>query len=407
MDEAPAGESQEPGPDAALGLPVPKTRLLRRAIVRTLWPLLRQQIDFNHLTADQLAELRTRCDETAGISLRHEALLESCQETLARVDAKTDAVAEALAMAMTRQEEALQVSRDQAFARYVEANGLLRRDLGELALELNEFRSTYSMGMASVMPKMAALELAFDGSVRAKRDGSDRPPRPRAEANLDAFYLGLSDAFRGPEVTVRSRVGAYLPDLEGTRHLGMVLDIGCGRGEMLEVLREAKFDAYGIDLNRLCVDRCRERGLTAELVGAREHLASIPHSSLGAITALHVVEHLELEDLIELIDLAVLALRPGGLLILETPNPENVMVSSLYFYLDPSHLHPIPPLLLQFILASRGIVDLEVRRLERDDSSVPGPVDGDPWFADVKPIVDAFNARFSCPPDYAIVARRP
>jgi SAM-dependent methyltransferase len=342
-------------------------------------------------------------DETA----RHDTLLDSCHQELARVEAKADAVAEALAMAMTRQEEALQVSRDQTFARYVEANGLLRRDLGELALELNEFRSIYSMGMASVMPKMAALELAFDSKPGTKPNGSDPAPRPPAEANLDAFYLGLSEAFRGPEVMVRSRVGAYIPDLEETHHLGTVLDIGCGRGEMLEVLREANFDAYGIDLNRLCVDRCRQRGLTAELVGAREHLASIPHSSLGAITALHVVEHLELEDLIELIDLAMLALKPGGLLIFETPNPENVMVSSLYFYLDPSHLHPIPPLLLQFILASRGIVDLEVRRLQRDDSSVPGPVEGDPWFGDVKPIVDAFNARFACPPDYAILARRP
>ncbi len=406
MDDVPSGEGQ-PRPDPELGLPLPKKRLLLRVIVRVLWPLLRLQVDFNHSTADELAELRTRCDETADIALRHQTLVENYQEALERVDAKADAIADTLAEAMTRQEEALQVSRDQTFARYVEANGLLRRDLAELALELSEFRSTYSMGMASVMPKMAALELAFDSKPGTKRNGPNPAPLPAAEAHLDAFFLALAEAFRGPEVVVRSRVAAYLPDLEEGRHLGTVLDIGCGRGEMLEVLRESKLDAYGIDLNPLCVDKCRQRGLTAELVGAREHLASVPHSSLGAITALHVVEHLQLEDLIELVDLAMVALKPGGRLILETPNPENVLVSSLYFYLDPSHLHPIPPPLLQFILISRGIVDLEVRRLQRDDASVPGPEEGDPWFGDVKPVVDAFNARFACPPDYAIVARRP
>jgi hypothetical protein len=95
------------------------------------------------------------------------------------------------------------------------------------------------------------------------------------------------------------------------------------------------------------------------------------------------------------------------MLILETPNPENVLVSSLYFYLDPSHHHPLPPTLLEFILASRGVVDLDIRRLERDGVPVPSPAEGEPWFGDVKRMVDAFNARFACAPDYAVIARCP
>jgi hypothetical protein len=167
-----------------------------------------------------------------------------------------------------------------------------------LALKLNEFRATYSMGVASIMPKMAALQLAFGYRPGAKPGGS----LPQIEftpelvtstvTELDSFYAGLAEAFRGPELLVRARVRDYVKDLEKVHHLGPILDVGCGRGEMLEVMRETNFDAYGIDTNPVCVEACQQLGLTAELAEARDHLASIPRSSLAAITAIHVVEHL-------------------------------------------------------------------------------------------------------------------
>lgn len=386
---------------AALGLPAPKNQVVRRVITRLAWPVLRRQIDFNYATKAQLAELSQRLDAAAGTLQQRVEQLDEAQKTLERFESTLETVGEILG----RHDKGIEVAREQNFARQTEANGLLRREMGELALELSEFRSTYSMSMASVLPKMAALELASTPRPSSETLEAALPDPPRPD--LSSFYVALADAFRGPEATIRDRVRDYLPDLEPVRKLGPVLDVGCGRGEMLDVLQGADFDAYGIDSNPLCVDGCRQRGLSADWVDAREHLMSLDPSSLAAVTAIHVVEHLSIEELVDFVDLAMMTLKPGGMLILETPNPENVVVSSLYFYLDPTHRHPLPPALLQFILASRGIVDLEIRRLMRDRAEVPEPTEGEPWFGDVKPVIDAVNARFSCPPDYAVIARRP
>lgn len=388
---------------AALGLPAPKNQVLRRLITRLAWPVLRRQIDLNYATEVQLTELRERLDAAAGTLQQRVEHLDEVQKTLERFESTLETVGEILG----RHDKGIENAREQSFARQTESNGLLRRELGELALELSEFRSTYSMSMASVLPKMAALELAFDRAPRSSSTTSTaalpEPPKP----DLHAFYVALADTFRGPEAEVRDRVRGYLPDLQPVRNLGPVLDVGCGRGEMLDILQEADIEAYGIDSNPLCVDDCRKRGLSAEVVDARQHLTSLDPSSLAAVTAIHVVEHLSIEELVDFVDLAMMALKPGGKLILETPNPENIIVSSLYFYLDPTHRHPIPPALLQFILASRGIVDLEIRRLVRENTEVSDPTEGEPWFGDVKPVIDAVNDRFSGPPDYAVIARRP
>ncbi len=301
-------------------------------------------------------------------------------------------------------------------ARSMEGMGIVRKEIGELSLELSQLRATYSMTLASILPKVAALELAFDGHPKATRDEGTRPepgprPSPPVSRELDAFYAALGEAFRGPEALVRSRVREYVKDLDTVRSLGKVLDVGCGRGEMLQVLEEAGIEAYGIDTNSLCVERCRARGLEVELADALKHLADVPTASLGAVTAIHLVEHLTTEELIEFLDLAMAALKPGGLLILETPNPENVLVSSTFFYLDPSHRHPLPPPLLQFVVASRGIIDIEIRRLDRSDEvdvslAIPSPAEDEPWFGDLKRVVDVLNTWFACAADYAILATK-
>jgi len=315
----------------------------------------------------------------------------------------------------------LELFREQTLARHAEAVGLLRRDLSDLALQLSEFRVTYAMSVADLVPKMAALRLAVNarlGAPDGNTEASERtPPQSPASvsqppvAELDSFYIALSEAFGGSPAAIRDRARDYVADLASVRDLGPVLDVGCGRGELLDVLREAGFDAYGVDTNALCVEECRRLGLTVELADARQHLNEVAPSSLAAITALHLVEHLSIESVIGLIDAAMVALRPGGVLIIETPNPENVLAGSLYFFLDPSHRQPIPPQLLQFILTSRGIVDLEIRRPLRQeltsDVAVPSPTEGEPWFGDLRPLVDAFNGRFASAADYALIARRP
>ncbi len=151
----------------------------------------------------------------------------------------------------------------------------------------------------------------------------------------------------------------------GARFQGAVnvLDIGCGRGEMLEVLRETGVDAHGIDLSNEAVAMCRAKGLAAEQADLFEYLDRQPDRSLGGIVCSQVVEHLAPERVPLLIRLAQAKMRPGALLAIETPNPECLAIFATHFYLDPTHTLPLPPPLLAFYLEETGFGRIEIERL--------------------------------------------
>ena len=175
---------------------------------------------------------------------------------------------------------------------------------------------------------------------------------------FDAFYAAFENRFRGTPEDIRQRVTVYLPAIQESRAgtpEAPVLDIGCGRGEWLEVLKESGLVAQGIDLNRVTVSQCRERGLAVVEGDAIEYLRGVAEGSLGAVTALHVIEHLPFRRLIMLLDEVLHALRPGGLAIFETPNPENLMVGACNFYYDPTHQRPLPPEPTRFVAESARI----------------------------------------------------
>ncbi len=136
-------------------------------------------------------------------------------------------------------------------------------------------------------------------------------------------------------------------------------------GNCSTVLKENDIEAYGIEILDSAVEECVAAGLDARVDDALHHLASVPKASLGAVTAIHVVEHLGMDTLIEMIDLSLRALKPGGMIIFETPNPANVMVGADSFYIDPTHDHPIPSALLEFLVSIRGFTDAQVVPLKR------------------------------------------
>ncbi|MHB8696934.1 MAG: class I SAM-dependent methyltransferase [Sulfuricaulis sp.] len=216
------------------------------------------------------------------------------------------------------------------------------------------------------------------------------------ERSLDALYIALEDQFRGSREDIKERQKVFLPLIK--RSLietgGLALDIGCGRGEWLELLREQGLLGLGIDTNRFAIIRCRELGLDIVEGNAISYLRTIPSSSLGAVTSFHVVEHLPFNVLMQLFDEIVRTLKTGGVVILETPNPQNVLVGSNNFYYDPTHRNPIPSPTLKFLAEARGIGHVEILNLHPYPES--NRVNG-------SDVAVRFNEYFYGPQDYAII----
>ncbi|WP_189456978.1 methyltransferase domain-containing protein [Cognatilysobacter bugurensis] len=231
--------------------------------------------------------------------------------------------------------------------------------------------------------------------------------RDDTPGQLDALYVAFEEHFRGSPALIRERVKPYLEDVReagvGT-HATPVVDLGSGNGEWLGVLRESEFVARGIDNNAVFAALCRGRGLEVEHADAFEALHALPDGSVGAVTAMHLVEHLPFEILVRLLDEAMRVLCRGGLLILETPNPENLLVAAHYFYTDPTHRNPIPPETLQWLVQARGFQRVHIRRLtEARDMPVPPAVPDD---APGSETINSVVARLAVAPDYAIIARK-
>ena len=166
------------------------------------------------------------------------------------------------------------------------------------------------------------------------------------------FYRQFEDRHRGSRELILSRLQAYLPfitPLQQSYDAPLAIDLGCGRGEWLELITQAGFIATGVDLDEQMLLACHERGLTVQCQDAINALKNLPSDSQMLVSGFHLAEHLLFSDLQELVKEAFRVLKTGGLLILETPNPENIVVGSSNFYLDPSHHHPLPPLLLSFL----------------------------------------------------------
>ncbi|MDE3197751.1 MAG: methyltransferase domain-containing protein, partial [Acidobacteriota bacterium] len=206
-------------------------------------------------------------------------------------------------------------------------------------------------------------------------------------------YARFAERFRGSEEYVRRNQEIYKPLFAGCTN---VLDIGCGRGELLETLREAGVNARGIDLGAESVALCREKGLHAEVADLFEYLSSQPDGEFDGIVSSQVVEHLPPERLPEMIRLCAARLTRGGILVIETPNPECLAIFASHFFLDPTHTRPVPPALLSFYMQEAGFSRIEIHRLSPAIESMPEIGDLPPGIRD----------RFFGGLDYAIVGRR-
>lgn len=235
--------------------------------------------------------------------------------------------------------------------------------------------------------------------------GTETSAPHRARRRFD--YLGFERRFRGSSVTVNAtlidRYGERLRDHQP------VLDVGCGRGELVAALGASGVEATGVEIDPDMAAEAAAAGLPVTCGEARSHLRALPPGSLGAVIAVHVVEHLELEELVELLELAATRLRPGGILVAETPNPTSLVVLGNSYILDPTHVWPLHPLLLQFLCERAGFRDVTVEYHAPAEgyrlppiTTVPGVA---PWIDEVNDRLARLNDVLFGPQEYAVVAR--
>jgi 2-polyprenyl-3-methyl-5-hydroxy-6-metoxy-1,4-benzoquinol methylase len=359
------------GPDAARASL--KQRLvmpLRAAMTR----LLRTQETFNSLVVQYVNH------QHHTISEEHQAML-----------AELHRYRESLQARERRMESAMQT--------LLAENAELKTAMGVLQAQIRSSRSS----AANAEPFASSASNASSVSTDSHRSDASNDSNA-----LSSSYVGFEDQFRGSPEEIRARLLEYLPIFHGARD---VLDVGCGRGEFLRLLAEHGIDARGIDLNQAMVDVCRDQGLNATVADLLPHLRSLPDGSLGGLFAAQVVEHLQPGYLTRFLDAACEKLRPGAAIVLETINPACWFAFFESYVRDITHVRPLHPDTLKFLLVASGFQQVEIRyrapypdheKLQRVAAAGLGDA-----AETLNANVDKLNSLLFTYLDYAAVGRRP
>jgi SAM-dependent methyltransferase len=380
---------------------------------------LEEALPFAHAGADLPADARLRPVKQVVLGVSRPVTSNQAPFNKAVLQALDGAAAAIESMVQNVELHEQQVNRVQASVATTELtmDSLIEdgRAAREQLTELTDAVAALRAEVAAARSDLAVISAKQDLVFRTAREGL-------AEQGLDTgklielsrelgtgfeqLYEDLEDHFRGTREEVQTKLQPYVADIEATEGDGPVIDVGCGRGEWLALLADAGIEAYGVDVNAVVVERCVAQGLDVRQADALVHLREIPEGSARAITSFHVAEHLSLDTLVGLVDAALVALQPGGVLVFETPNPTNVNVGAASFYLDPTHLKPLHPQFLQFLVTQRGFASAEVRYLNTEDVPTLTVDDLAPNGELVRSqaLVDRINWALSGPLDYGIVA---
>lgn len=283
------------------------------------------------------------------------------------------------------------------------------RDLEvRLEHELGEGRTAFARELAAQDERVKKWSAGWErrGSIQEGRLTllEAGGPAPSAEVDRPApaqqlppgVYSLFEERFRGSPEEVADKQRFYLPLLDGVG--GPVLDVGCGRGEFLTLLRERGVAASGVEINPIAVQACREKGLVVAQGDGLATLAEKPEKSLGAVVAFQVVEHWSPETIFAFLREARRALAPSGILVLETINTDSFF-SLRAFFLDPSHVRPVPPEALQFLTEAAGFVEARIE--------YRAPLDASDRLEESSENDAKLNRLLFGPQDYALVARSP
>ena len=408
---------------------------LRAAVWRIVGPIVERQQEFNALVVEHLehagaAEAARREAAAAAISALAEhldalatfnsRLIQYLQQITPYVDTK-DREAAALARRITEDVAAQATDLDRRLRPLAELEPLgttvsqLQHEV--LSLRTGAAQPTAPADVRRVPPTMPA-GVGTDPPAAVR----DRPAPPRAsdriDSTVDAYaYVGFEDRYRGAWEAIRDRQSEYVPLFEGAAD---VLDVGCGRGEFLDLLREADITAWGVDANPQMVAACRDRGLEATTGDALETLDALPDGALGGLFSAQVAEHLPPATLVRLVRVAWRKLRPGSTIVIETINPACWLAFFETYLRDFTHVQPLHPETLRYLLAASGFHRPEIRFLSpipEADRLQPLPIPDIAAGAEIDPRlvaclrtvnrnVDRLNSLLFSSMDYAAVAER-
>jgi O-antigen chain-terminating methyltransferase len=242
-------------------------------------------------------------------------------------------------------------------------------------------------------PRLARLERGRRAPSPAPAVSGDSPQVAAPSFDYESF----EGRFR-PEAAVRKHQRAYVELLRGKKR---VVDLGCGRGELIEMLGEEGVPAYGVEIDPDFISHLEEQGIEVVAMDAVAHLAELEPGAVDGIVASHLVEHLAPAALTSLVALAAEKIAEGGILILETPNPESLVAGSVNFHRDLTHVRPIHPDTLSFLCESAGFSQVEIRRLSPVPDEERLPKVGD---EKIDEVVDRLNGLLYGFQDYAVVA---
>ncbi len=316
------------------------------------------------------------------------------------------------------------------------------REVSGLTRRINEDNAEFAADLATrVLPRLDRLSDEIDTwqhviaalkrdmtalPTRAARqavpgDPAEPAPAPLVTDDQSYRYVAFENRFRGSMDEIRARVAAYLPQFEGASD---VLDVGCGRGEFLDLLRERGIGATGVDINHDMVELCRARGLEVVQGDALAHLERLDDGALGGLFAAQVVEHLEPSRLLAFIDAARRKLRSGAPLALETINVASWSAFFRSYVRDITHVRPVHPETLQFLVSTAGFRNSQIvyrspypeeerlRQVEELPAATSSDEGGDPA-ADLARVaavlnrnVETLNRLLFAEQDYAVVAER-
>lgn len=276
-------------------------------------------------------------------------------------------------------------------------------------------------GLSGAAARFAELREAVNGLERRLRNlSSSAPasdsdePEPAAPRADDAptstlfNYVGFERRFRGDPEEILANLESRYGDL--LMHHQPIVDVGCGRAELLEKLASHGAEVIGVEPDPGMVAEGRARGVTVHEAYASDYLRSVPDHSLGSIFSAHVAEHLQLDVLIELLELSIRKLKPGGVFVAETPNPESLIVLGNSYILDPTHVWPLHPSLLTFLCESAGFrgVKLEFFAPAEGYHLAPVSSETDPELAEgINDALGRLNKVLFGPQEYAVIATTP